>query len=347
MSDGGSLSPSQDTGFGLCWEAGIARIDARRGQSCLMLTVSEEKAVDHEITAGTATEAFGSKDVVFSAQRMKWLYESGFGQGSAIVAVHDDRKKVGQIALLHQKIYLDGKPVAATQLVDLFILQAYRSPQLLRSIYREVERLCQARNIRLVLTLPNEKSAPLNERLLKLKPFLSLQARIGVGGWSPRGSKLRYSGLLKSMPKSEALDLLSNFSTPAAENGLRWEAETLFNRMNDPTCDYAIHATADLLLISSSRKTRGIRHALLCGFFARSDALVASSMVRELTRAACRFWNHRIFVYAGINHRLPRLPGIPLPVRLRPPILVQLRDFATENPDLRFDRFQLIDSDFV
>ena len=324
------------------------RADCRApGQTCLMITVSEEKAVDYEITANIATEAFGSKGVVFSAQRIKWLYESGFGQGGAVIAAYDDSKKVGQIALLHQKVYLDGKPAAAIQLVDLFVLQAYRSPQLVRSIYREVERLCQARNIRLVLTLPNEKSAPLNERLLKLKPFLSLQARIGIGGWSPRGSKLRYSGLLKSMPKNEALDLLSNFSTPAAENGLRWDAETLFNRMNDPTRDYAVHATTDLLLISSSRKTRGIKHALLCGFFSRSDVPVTPSAMRRLVRAACRFWKHRLFVYAGINHRLPQLPGIPLPVRLRPSILVQLRDFAAENPDLRFDRFQLIDSDFV
>ena len=59
---------------------------------------------------------------------MKWLYERGFGQRSAMVAVLDDGKKVGQITLLHQNIYLDGKPTAATQLVDLFILQAYRSP---------------------------------------------------------------------------------------------------------------------------------------------------------------------------------------------------------------------------
>jgi Acetyltransferase (GNAT) domain len=307
-----------------------------------MITVSEEKAVDYEITARTGTEAFESKEVVFSARRMKWLYEKGFGQGGAVIAAYDDSKKVGQIALLHQKVYLEGKPTAAIQLVDLFVLQAYRSPQLVRSIYREVERLCQARNIRLVLTLPNEKSAPLNARLLKLKPFLSLQARIGIGGWWPYGSQLRYSGLLKSMPKSEALDLLSGFSTPAAENGPRWDAETLFNRMNDPTRDYAVHATADLLLISSSRKTRGIKHALLCGFFSRPDGAT-----RGLVRAACRFWKHRLFVYAGINGRLPQLPGIPLPVRLRPPILVQLRDFAAENPDLRFDRFQLIDSDFV
>jgi hypothetical protein len=36
-----------------------------------------------------------------------------------------------------------------------------------------------------------------------------------------------------------------------------------------------------------------------------------------------------------------------LPARLRPPMLVQLRDFNTDELDVRFDRFQLIDSDFV
>ena len=317
------------------------------GQIRLMITVSEETAVDYEITARIATEAFGSKEVVFFARRMRWLYESGFGGGSAIVAAFDDGKKIGQIALLHQKVYLDGKPVAATQLVDLFILQAYRSSQLARRIYKEVERLCQAEKIRLVLTLPNEKSARLNERFLKLRPFLSLRARVGVGFWRPRLSNLKFSGRLKSMPGHEAIDLLSGFVTPARENGLHWDAETLFGRMNDPTRDYAVHATADLLLISSSRRTRGIRHALLCGFFARPDAVVTSSAVRELVRAACRFWKHRIFVYAGVNKSLPGLPGVALPARFRPPILVQMRDFDADQPDLRFDRFQLIDSDFV
>jgi hypothetical protein len=317
------------------------------GQIHLMITVSEEKAVDYEITARIATEAFGSKEVVFSAQRMRWLYESGFGGGSAIVAAFDDGKKVGQIALLHQKVYLDGKPVAATQLVDLFILQAYRSPQLIRGIYKEVERLCQTEKIRLVLTLPNVKSARLNERFLKLRPFLTLQARVGFGLWRPRLSNLKFSGRLKSMPRHEAVDLLSGFVTPARENGLHWDAETLLDRMNDPTRDYAVHATADLLLISSSRRTRGIRHALLCGFFARPDAVVTPSAVRELIRAACRFWKHRIFVYAGVNKSLPSLPGVPLPARYRPPILVQMRDFDADQPDVRLDHFQLIDSDFV
>jgi hypothetical protein len=133
----------------------------------------------------------------------------------------------------------------------------------------------------------------------------------------------------------------------ATDNGVSWNGETLFERMNDPTCDYALHATDDLLLISSSRETRGIKYALLCGFFVRSQIKATPSAVRELIRAACRFWKHLFFVYAGINTSLSRLPGVALPARLRKPVLVQLRDFTTDEPTVRFDRFQLIDSDFV
>jgi hypothetical protein len=312
-----------------------------------MITVSEENGVDFETTARIATEAFGSKEVAFSPPRMKWLYERGFGQGSAVVAAFDNGRKVGQIVLLHQNIYLDGEPVIATQLVDLFILQAYRSPTLVRRLYREVERLCEAKNIRVVITLPNENSAPLNARFLKLRPFLSLPVRAGLSlGW-PRRARLKFSGLLKTMPKDGTIEGLSGFVTPVSENGLHWDAATLFDRISDPTCDYAIHATENVLLVSSSRRTRGVSHALLCGFFARQGATVASGDIRALIRAACHLWKHHVFVYAGLNRSLPYLPGFTLPARLRPPILVQLRDSQSANIESRFDRFQLTDSDFV
>ena len=311
-----------------------------------MVTVREEKAVDFQSTALIATEAFGSRSVKFSPTRMKWLYERGFGQGSTVVGAFDGDKKVGQIVLLHQKACLDGRPVVATQLIDLFILQAYRSPTLLRGLYKEVERLCEGGHIRIVLTLPNEHSASLNARLLKVRPFLSLPVRAGVSLSRPR-SVLQFSGRLDALPKSEAASLLSGFATPASENGPCWDAETLLDRISDPTCDYAAHANANLLLVSSVRTTRGIDHVLLCGFFARPQASVTASDVSDLIRAACRFWKRPIFVYAGINKSLPRLPGFPIPMRYRRPILVQLRDFESGDATLRFDRFQLIDSDFV
>src|ERR1700744_5568326 len=292
-----------------------------------MITVSEEGAVDFERTARVATEAFGSQDVIFSAARMKWLYERAFGEGYTVVAALDDGRKVGQIVLLHQNIHLEGRPVTATQLVDLFILQAYRSQKLLPRIYQEIERLCEARNIRLIVTLPNLYSVGPNAHFLKLRPFLSLPIRAGIGLGRSRPVRLQFSGMIQAMRKDEVVEWLSGFVTPSTENGPHWDAGRLFERMSDPTRGYAVHSTEDLLLISSSRKTRGISHVLLCGFFARPGTIATTGDVRELTRAACHLWRHRIFIYAGINNRLAQLPGLPLPARLRRPVLVQMRDF--------------------
>ena len=47
-----------------------------------MVTVSEETAVDYELTAKIATDAFAAADVQFSADRIKWLYERSFGRGT-------------------------------------------------------------------------------------------------------------------------------------------------------------------------------------------------------------------------------------------------------------------------
>src|SRR5581483_1001243 len=310
-----------------------------------MITVLEEQTVDYELTARIATEAFAAEDVHFSPDRIKWLYERGFGRGTTVLAAVDDGRKIGQVAMLGQTVCIDGELAPAVQLVDLFILQAYRSAQLVSKLYKEVDRICAARGIRYLLALPNDKSVLLNARYLKLAPLLSLPIRAGLSLLAST-SRLVHSGLLKSMSRQQAIGLLSAFA-PATENGLRWDAEALFDRLNDPTRDYAVHATDRLLLISAVRKTSGLSCVVLCAFFAMPQAEVPDSDVRQLVRAACRFWNKPVFVYAGTNSRLPILPGVAVPPRLKRPILVQLRDTGSEAHAVRFDRFQLIDSDFA
>jgi hypothetical protein len=313
----------------------------------MVIAVAEEKTVDYALTARIATEAFGSGEVVFNADRMKWLYQRGFGPGTVVLAATEDGVKIGQIALLRHIIHSDGEPCSAIQLVDLFISKNRRSPQLIRRLYKEVEQLCADQNTRFILGLPNEIARPLNARLLKLEPLLWLPIRAGLAIRPPKPAGLKYSGHFKSMTAGQAVELLSGFATGAEENGLRWDGEALFNRLSDPTCDYAVHAAADLVLISSSRKTKGLSYTLLCGFFARSPATATSGSVRELVRAACHFWKRPLFAYAGINDRLAKLPGMALPGRLRPPMLVQWRDLDAGKPGMRLSRFQLIDSDFV
>jgi predicted N-acetyltransferase YhbS len=311
-----------------------------------MLAVSEETDVDYELTARIATEAFASDHVRFSADRIKWLYERGFGRGATVLAATDGGTKIGQVALINQNVCVNGEVHAGIQLVDLFILQTYRSSQLVRRLYREVERLCSERNIRFILALPNDKSVLLNARILKLEPALSLPIRAGLSWRRPATAGLHHSGPFRSLSKDQALALFSPFASPAG-NGLSWDGESLFARLSDPTHDYAVHATDNVLLISSSRKSAGIGYTALCAFFARPGASIAAAEVSNLVAEACRFWTRPLFVYAGANSALPKLPGAPLPARLRRPILVQLRDTRADGQALRLDRFQLIDSDFA
>jgi hypothetical protein len=312
-----------------------------------MVTVSEETAVDYELTARIATEAFALADVHFSAERIKWLYERGFGRGTTVLAAKDDGRKIGQIAMIGQSICVAGEIYPAIQLVDLFLLQAYRSAQIVRKLYKEVENVCTAQNIRYMLALPNDKSAPLNARFLKLSPVLWMPIRAGMSLRRPTSGTIAYTGLLKSMTREQAIELLAPFMCTSDENGSHWDAKTLFDRLDDPTRGYAVHATRNLLLVSSRRMTRSMGYTALCAFFARSSTKPGEDEVDELVRAACRLWKLPAYVYAGANNRLPKLPGTPLPVRLRRPILVQLRDFSTDTHNIHFDRFQLIDSDFA
>src|ERR1700759_2080648 len=195
-----------------------------------MVTVLEERTVDYELTARIATEAFAAENVHFSPDRIKWLYERSFGRGTRVPAAIDDGRKVGQIAMIGQTVCVNGEIAPAIQLVDLFILQAYRSAQLVRKLYKEVEQICATRGIRYLLALPNDKSVLLNARFLKLAPVLSVPIRAGISLLAP-AAKLVHSGLLKSMTQHDAIGLLSAFACPATENGLRWDAASLLNRL--------------------------------------------------------------------------------------------------------------------
>jgi hypothetical protein len=126
-----------------------------------------------------------------------------------------------------------------------------------------------------------------------------------------------------------------------------WDAGGLFDRLSDPTCDYAVHATDDVLLISSRRKSAGIGYTALCAFFTRPDAAVAVSGVSNLVAVACRFGSARSSSTPAPTQPCQTCPAFPCPPNRAWPSLVQLRDVKTDAETVRLDRFQLIDSDFA
>ncbi len=314
-----------------------------------MISVSVEEALDYAETARLATEAFASPDSVFNPEHLRWFYEDCFPDGTTVVRLTEVEtgNKVGQIALVHQSVLVNGVPEKAAELVDLFILKEWRGRERVQMLYDEVAQQFAARGIRFAFGMPNAKALPVNERFFDLKGFLRLELRTGLA--IPMCSKrVTIHEPFDMQRREHFVSIFDRYATNRDETGLQWDGSSLYERLCGHKYDYAIHATDKLLLISSPRVTRGVPYMLAAAFLRATGAAPSRADVMAVTRAACAFWKRPLFIYVGLNRTLPIIPGVRLPERVRPsPMLLQMRDFAPERGQLDFDRFQLIDFDFA
>ena len=310
-----------------------------------MLEVREETTTDYAETADLAAAAFDLPLASFAPARLEWLYTRAFGDGATILGLFEGSRKVGQVVLVHQRVRIDGEPAAAVALFDLFISKAFRSREAIGALYGAVERLCTERGVRFIIGVPNESGSRVNIRYLKLAPVRRLEVRAGLA--VPRRSRrVTLSRSVASLTRENGVDLLGRYM-PCTGVGLDWTAETLWGRLTGGFSPFAVHATTDLLLVSSVRRTRGLTHTLLCGFFATDRTAIDRRAVTALTSAACRFHRRPVYVYAGCHDGVP-LPGLTLPDAMRPsPLAVQMRDFEQPDRSLTLNRFELLDFDFA
>ena len=312
-----------------------------------ILKAGRETAVDYDQTAALGTTAFEKPGLVLSGDHLKWFYEKSFSRGATVISLTEDGRKVGQIAMVNQLVMIDGKEEDASQLVDLFIDKSHRGKRALTMLYGEVEKQFSAQKIRFGFGMPNAKAVRVNEHFFQLKPYLALDVRMGVTlplTARQAGTSFKFAAELKN----EVIALGDRFATPANENGLKWNGAMLFNRLSAAKFEYALHATDNLLLVSSPRETRGVKYTLLCGFLRNPAAKVTKRDIRSVTRSACGIWSRPMFIYAGHYAALPAMPGFHLPKRIHhSPMLLQVRDFFPERGKFSMDRFQLMDFDFA
>jgi Acetyltransferase (GNAT) domain len=311
------------------------------------LAAARETEIDYAQTAALGTAAFENPNIVLSGDHLKWFYEKSFSRGATIIRLDEDGVKVGQIAMVNQLVVINGKEEDAAQLVDLFIEKSHRGKRALTLLYGEVEKQFNVQKIRFAFGMPNAKAVRVNEHFFKLKPYLALQVRIGVS-LPLTAPKAKTSFNFGPELKKGIVALGDRFATPSDENGLKWDGEKLFNRLCAKKFQYALHATGNLLLISSPRETRGVKYTLLCGFLRNTSGKATGADIRSVTRSACAMWGRPLFVYAGHYAAMPHMPGFSLPKRIHhSPMLLQVRDFFPERSAFGMDRFQLIDFDFA
>ncbi|OXT01903.1 hypothetical protein B7H23_02865 [Notoacmeibacter marinus] len=312
------------------------------------ITASVETEHDYEETAGLATIAFGRQADPFDPARFAWFYERAFSEGATVVRLTDERtgQKIGQIAMVNHAIATPGGIERASALVDLFILPDYRGGARLQTLYDTVGEQFQAQSIRFGLGMPNKKALPVNERFFQLMAYRRLDLR---GGLQPPAlrNKVRISEEVTGAGAERITELFAPFATSPSETGLIWDGSRMAARLANPGQHYGFHATDNLALISSPRRFKNVPVTLLIGFFVRQGARPRKRDIKALVTSATALWRRPAFIYAGLHRSLPALPGWPFPERLRfSPMVLQLRDFASEREPLDLDRFQLIDFDF-
>jgi hypothetical protein len=309
-------------------------------------TAEREPHVDYVATAEMMTSTFAIAEPI-PPERLEWLYDRSFSAGTTVIALRDGERKIGQIAMVRQTLQLNGEQETAAQLVDLFILPGHRGRQSLKLLYDEVERQFVEQKIRFGIGMPNAKALGVNAHFFQLQPYLTLPFSVGMslpGRVSADGLSFRFDPL----DRDRVLPLLAQFGSANTDNGLIWDGARLFERLSRPAKQYGVHVFGNLLLISSVRRSRGVEHTLLCGALVRPGHHATRAELDHAVRAACQMWGRRLFVYVGVNHRLPGTPGMVLPRRVRPsPMLVQLRDFQPGKAPFQLDRYELIDFDFA
>jgi Acetyltransferase (GNAT) domain len=309
-------------------------------------TAEREPEIDYVATAEMMTLAFAVAEPI-PAERLEWLYNRSFSSGTTVIALRDGQRKVGQIAMVRQTLQLNGERETAAQLVDLFIIPGYRGKQSLKLLYDEVGKQFIEQKIRFAIGMPNAKALGVNAHFFQLQPYLTLPFSVGIS-FSKRVSDDGLSFEFDPLDRNRLLPLLAQFGTTDTDNGLVWDDTRLFDRLSRPAKKYGIHVFGNLLLISSPRRSRGIDHTLLCGFLVPQGQRASQIEIDNAVRAACLMWGSRLFVYVGVNNKLPGPPGLVLPQRIRPsPMLVQLRDFRSDKAPLRLDRYELIDFDYA
>src|ERR1700742_5193315 len=296
-------------------------------------TAECEPQVDYVATAELMTLAFAAAEPI-PPERLEWLYNRSFSSGTTVIALRDGQRKVGQIAMVRQTLQLNGERETAAQLVDLFIIPGYRGRQSLKLLYDEVGRQFAEQKVRFGIGMPNAKALGVNAHFFQLQPYLTLPFSVGMS-LSKQVSGDGLSFQFDPLDRSRLLPLLAQFGSADTDNGLVWNETGLFERLSRPAKQYGIHVFGNLLLISSLRRSRGIDHTLLCGFLVRPGHRASQAELDQAVRAACQMWGCRLFVYVGVNSKLPRAPGLVLPRRVRPsPMLVQLRDFRPDKAPL-------------
>jgi hypothetical protein len=275
---------------------------------------------------------------------LRWLYDEN-PYGPAIQrGIDDDGVRVAHYALIPQRYRSPDGVVPAAFSLHAVVRTGTQRKGYFQTIGAEIYEEASAAGWLFSSGVCNDKSIGAVTKYMGWKTPGPLPVRLCIPTHTGRGvTSVRVdAALLASDRFAELTNSLDDFSVQHWTNSyttdyLRW-------RLASPSTRFALHATDDVVAITTTDTRFGVRAAVILKLLPRSDAPVRPDAV---IGAACRFHRAPYAVYAGFNARV-RVRGIQPPRRLQPsPLHLILRSLSTtvDQELLTLDTFEFLDMD--
>jgi hypothetical protein len=275
---------------------------------------------------------------------LRWLYDEN-PYGPAIQrAVDDDGTRVAHYALIPQRYRGREGMVPAAFSLHAVVRSGTQRKGYFQTIGAEIYEEASAAGWQLSSGVCNDKSIGAVTKYMGWKTPGPLPVKLCVPMHTGRGvtSRAVDAALLES-DRFEALTAgLDDFPVQQWTNS--YTTEYLRWRLACPSTQFALHASDDLVAVTTTDTRFGVRAAVLLKFLLRGDA---PARPERMIAAACRFHRAPYAVYAGFNARV-QVRGVQPPRALQPsPLHLILRSLspAVDQDTLALDTFEFLDMD--
>ncbi len=278
---------------------------------------------------------------------LRWLYEEN-PHGRAIQrSIDDGGVRVAHYAVIPQE-YRDARgPVPCVFSLNAVVRSGTQRKGYFTTIGLEIYEEAAARGHRFVVGVANDKSVGAVVKYMGWRLWGPMPVRV-VAPLGIRAREITHHPVTPGFLDSAAfvafaadLDAL-----PARNPANRWTPEYLRWRLSCPHTSYVVHASPDLVAVSTRSTGFGIPAAVVLKLLPRGRPPARSS-ARRMIAAICRHHRAPYAVYAGFNAHV-KVHGVRPPRRLQPsPLNLILRALAADvdQDALVLDTFEFLDLD--
>ena len=265
-----------------------------------------------EATALLLREVFPQHHKYLHPEYLDWEYLRS-PSGRVIEANLDDGiGRCGHYAVVPQRWMIDGTPCMYALSLNTAVSSRSRGKGVFRTLGRKV--VAEAREIgcTALVGVANSESSHgfVNNLGFDLVGSLTV---VVIPPTAPRRARTFEVGAAGEM--SGWLQETGRSALPESGAQRVWDADELSWRLADPSHDYRVLFSDDVMAVVHATSYLGVRVAAIVKVFVGGSA--ARVDIAPLASAACSALRAPLALYGGRNPRL-RLRGIPVPTRIRP-----------------------------